>query len=483
MGLIQYNTLYHNTDHDAVLKLHSEKYTNTEISRELNISGYIIEKILNHYDLTPNTKFDRLDHQLIIKLYGETKKISEVAKTLGIPEHMVDKTLIQYGVTKLSVTSHLIDSEVIKDYLECRDVKVVAKKYGVSLTPIIKILKNNGIKRKKNPNTTYKKVGKKRVKITLDPNEVIRLYKELGTIMDVSRALSVDDGKIRKVLLDNKVDMTFLKYVEVGDVFGMLTVIEVLDSTRTSSGASKKVLLCRCECGKEVTRSSGNLRKQDGIKSCGCHIENKKKENEKIKLQKKLEYVKKLEEWRLIRIEKEKKRLEYIEKYGNVRYNVGDKKDRFTIISIEGKHPNKLFSVQCECGTQKTLRYQAFKQSKSCGCLQIERSTIHGHASKKDSHRRKWYDRWKGMVSRCYNTKMHAYHNYGGRGIRVCDRWMEPNGEGFKNYYNDIHEILGPQPGPNHSLDRIDNDGMYEITNLRWATLSVQAKNQRRFYN
>ena len=50
----------------------------------------------------------------------------------------------------------------------------------------------------------------------------------------------------------------------------------------------------------------------------------------------------------------------------------------------------------------------------------------------------------------------------------------------MENYYNDIHDILGPIPGPNYSLDRIDNDGNYEISNLRWATISEQNKNQRR---
>ena len=84
------------------------------------------------------------------------------------------------------------------------------------------------------------------------------------------------------------------------------------------------------------------------------------------------------------------------------------------------------------------------------------------------------------MIKRCYDPKMHAYPNYGGRGIKVCDRWLEPNGVGSQNYYEDIHNILGPQPSPEHSLDRINNDGMYEITNLRWATNSQQAKNQRR---
>jgi hypothetical protein len=84
------------------------------------------------------------------------------------------------------------------------------------------------------------------------------------------------------------------------------------------------------------------------------------------------------------------------------------------------------------------------------------------------------------MIKRCYNPKVDSYSNYGGRGITVCDRWREPNGVGSQNYYEDIHNVLGPQPSSEHSLDRMDNDGMYEITNMRWATNSEQVKNQRR---
>jgi hypothetical protein len=84
------------------------------------------------------------------------------------------------------------------------------------------------------------------------------------------------------------------------------------------------------------------------------------------------------------------------------------------------------------------------------------------------------------MISRCHNSKTKNYHNYGGRGITVCDRWREPNGVGCKNYIEDIHTILGPQPSPEHSLDRMDNDGIYIIENMRWATNSEQVRNQRR---
>ena len=188
MGLIQYNTQFFKTDHDMVLELHTQKNTNKEISDKLNITLYMVEKILSYYELTPVKNIDKINHQIVIDLYNEHRKISEVANILEIEEYMVDKILIHNNITKRSVTLKLDSAEIIRDYLECRDVNVVAEKYNVSVTPIIKILKDNGIQRKKNPNV-YKRVVKNghRIKIEIDVNYVIELYKELGTIAAVRR--------------------------------------------------------------------------------------------------------------------------------------------------------------------------------------------------------------------------------------------------------------------------------------------------------
>jgi DNA-binding CsgD family transcriptional regulator len=82
------------------------------------------------------------------------------------------------------------------------------------------------------------------------------------------------------------------------------------------------------------------------------------------------------------------------------------------------------------------------------------------------------YKIWSGILARCNNPALKAYPRYGGRGIRVCERWKED----FRNFYND----LGPRPSDRHSIDRIDNDGDYEPGNCRWATPDVQAKNKGR---
>ena len=85
------------------------------------------------------------------------------------------------------------------------------------------------------------------------------------------------------------------------------------------------------------------------------------------------------------------------------------------------------------------------------------------------------YKLWLNMKDRCRNPRNPYFHNYGGRGVTVCEEWMRS--------FPAFRQAVGDRPSPIHTLDRVDNDGHYEPTNVRWVTKREQANNQRKNRN
>lgn len=91
------------------------------------------------------------------------------------------------------------------------------------------------------------------------------------------------------------------------------------------------------------------------------------------------------------------------------------------------------------------------------------------HGDAPNSGKSKEYTTWMGIKSRCYNKNVRSYKSYGGRGIHVCDRWL--------NSYENFLLDMGRAPSPKHSIERKNNNGNYDPDNCKWATDEEQRSN------
>jgi hypothetical protein len=149
---------------------------------------------------------------------------------------------------------------------------------------------------------------------------------------------------------------------------------------------------------------------------------------------------------------------------------------RLTVIRVGMRKAGKVYWLcNCECGKTKNISSINLTKGRasSCGCfrtvLLTEATTKHGHTA--NWKRSSEYMAWCSMKYRCNNPNNKRYADYGGRGIKVCDRWMDS----FENFLSD----MGTKPSKAHSLDRINNNGDYTPFNCRWATAVEQNRNKR----
>jgi hypothetical protein len=159
-------------------------------------------------------------------------------------------------------------------------------------------------------------------------------------------------------------------------------------------------------------------------------------------------------------------------KMPNPQNMVGRRFGQFVINELAGKTANhqKKWLCHCDCGGSRIVRGDKLRSGKtrSCGCK--HGNFHHGHASNGKEHPLYWA--WLAMRRRCQDPSRKDYERYGGRGIKVCERWNE-----FTNFLADV----GERPAPGMSIDRYpDNDGNYEPGNVRWATPTEQVRNRRR---
>lgn len=152
----------------------------------------------------------------------------------------------------------------------------------------------------------------------------------------------------------------------------------------------------------------------------------------------------------------------------------GRKFGRLRVIARKHKTPlgHYFWECECDCGAIVVKRGASLQSGNtlSCGCLRKEKT-----GAKNRSHEQSGtlvYRVWRSMKYRCSNPRAKDYPDYGGRGIKVCERWLNS----FENFLAD----LGPRPTPQHSIERLDNDGNYEPGNCVWATKQEQNRNRRK---
>lgn len=216
---------------------------------------------------------------------------------------------------------------------------------------------------------------------------------------------------------------TIEDHIEPGMRFGKLSVISKAEPNR----AGGKQWLCKCDCGNDLILYDSVLRKHH-VGSCGC--------TERVDLS-------------------------------------GQRFGHLLVLERALRAPSgqAQWLCQCDCGRRKVVNVCGLRTKRyvpSCGCISHgqakDRFTTHGLS---DDY---LYGVWSAMKSRCYDPKNDRYHRYGGRGIKVRDRWLED----FQNFYED----MAPTFQPGLQLDRIDNDGDYCPENCHWVTPKENARNR-----
>lgn len=211
-------------------------------------------------------------------------------------------------------------------------------------------------------------------------------------------------------------------YDSINKKFGKLLAIRVRNKNDLGT-----IMECKCDCGSTRNILLQDLRRKKGLetRSCGkCHDH----------------------------------------KY------IGKKFNKLTIVEcLPSENKHRMCRAECECGNtiDRPTRLITNEKIKSCGCIKITHNKT-GH---------ELYSVWTGLKTRCLNKNNHNYHSYGGRGITVCDRWL--NGENNMAAFDCFISDMGSRP-EGYSLDRIDVNKGYSPDNCRWASSKTQATNKRK---
>jgi hypothetical protein len=144
------------------------------------------------------------------------------------------------------------------------------------------------------------------------------------------------------------------------------------------------------------------------------------------------------------------------------------------VVEYAGKDAGNKSMWRCKCTTcerEKVIDGYHLRAGRSRSCRKCSAANVGVMLATHREGKSPVYMRWQAMKTRCYNPNGKDWRNYGGRGISVCQEWLD-SFEAFRDH-------IGPMPTPKHTVDRINTNGNYEPGNVRWATQSEQMSNRR----